>query len=75
MIKTEKINDKLVITLECNHTIVDDCFLFSSMNAPSQGKQLIMETVGEAYEKYVKSLSPDSNLEYLNKEFSAVKIS
>jgi len=76
MVKVEKINDKLVLTIECNHSIVDDCFLFGSMNAPSEGKRLIMEVSGEAYENYVRSLDhPDKrNEEYFDKEFSKIKI-
>jgi hypothetical protein len=74
MIKFEKINNKLVLTTECNHSIVDDCFLFASMNAPSEGKRLLMEVVGEAYEKYVKSLASENNIKYLEDEFAKIKI-
>jgi hypothetical protein len=79
MIKTEKIGDELVMTIKCNHNIVDDCFLFANMNAPSEGKQLIMEQVGIAYENYVKNLLSEGHyargtLEYLNDEFSKIVI-
>ena len=76
MIKIEKINDKLIITIECNHSIVDDCFLFGSVNAPSEGKSLIMETAGQAYEDYVRSLdhSDKRNKDYFDREFNNVKL-
>ncbi len=44
------------------------------MNAPSEGKRLIMEEAGTAYENYVKNLASESDMEYLNKEFDKVKI-
>jgi len=58
MIKVEKKGDKFMITIECNHSIVDDCYLYSSMDAPSQGKELIMITAGKAYEDYVQENAP-----------------
>ena len=76
MVIVEKINDKLVLTIECNHSIVNDCFLFGSLNAPSEGKRLIMEVAGEAYENYVRGQDhPDErNKVYFDNEFSKIKI-
>jgi len=74
MIKIEKVGNELVMIIKCNHEIVDDCFLFASMNAPSEGKQLIMEETGKAYENYVKSLASESDMKYLNDEFSKIII-
>lgn len=75
-VSIQKINDELVITINCNHAIVDDCFLFGSVNAPSEGKQLIMEVAGEAYENYVRGQDhPDKrNAEYFDNEFSKIKV-
>jgi hypothetical protein len=76
MIKVEKIDNKLVLTIECNHEIVDDCFLFGSLNTPSEGKRLIMEVVGKAYENYVRGLDHEDgrNKEYFDEEFSKIKL-
>ena len=79
MIKLEKITDpetlspQLKIEIKVSHEIVDDCFLFCSLNAPSEGKQMLMQAVGEAYENYVKSLAKESDMVYLNREFGNVK--
>lgn len=78
MVKVEKKasgidGPQLVITIECSHQIVDDCFMYYRMNAASLGKQLIMEQAGEAYEKYVREAAKDDgDTEYFNKEFGAV---
>lgn len=79
-ISTDKVDGEFVITIKCNYEIVDDCFIFANMNAPSEGKRLIMEVAGEAYENYVRNLLEEEKyyakgtLEYLNKEFSNVKV-
>lgn len=75
-INIEKVGEDFILTLKCKHTIVDDCFLFGSMNAPSEGKALFMEAVGSAYEEYVRALDhPDKrNKQYFDEEFSKVKI-
>lgn len=75
-VNIKKVDKKLVITIECNHEIVDDCFLFGSVNAPSEAKSLIMEVSGEAIEDYIRDLDhPDKrNKEYFDNEFSMVKI-
>lgn len=75
-----KVDGELVITIKCNHEIVDDCFIFANMNAPSEGKRLIMEVAGEAYENYVRNLLEEEKyytkgtLECLNNEFSKVNV-
>jgi len=76
MIKVEKIKDELVITIKCSHSIVDDCFLFNSANAPSEGKYLIMEQVGSAYENYVRNQDglDTPNKQYFDNEFKKIKL-
>lgn len=71
MIKTEKVGDDFILTIRCKHTIIDDCFTYNNLNSASEGKRLIMELAGEAYEKYVRELSTPEDLEYLNKEFKS----
>ena len=64
---------ELKLEMTCSHEIVDDCFMFNRCNAASEGKILIMEQIGFAYEEYVKGFAQNKEeLEYLNKEFEKV---
>ena len=74
-ITIKKVNDNLEIKIAVKHEIVDECFTLNRLNVASEGKRLIMEVSGKEYENYVKSLTKDPyDLEYLNNEFSKVKL-
>lgn len=82
MIKFERVTNQetfgtdLRIQLDISHELVDDCFMYMRLNAASQSKEMIMETIGKGYEEYVKNLAKHENdLEYLDEEFSQVKVS
>lgn len=79
MITTEKKDGgfdgpKLVITIDVSHQIVDDCFIYYRFNAASEGKRLIMEAAGQAYEEYVRTLANKDDTAYFDKEFGNVRV-
>lgn len=80
MVKIEKIFNQeafipmLRFTVDIAEELVQEHFMYNRLNSASQMKMLLMEEVGRAYEDYVRRLADIDDFEYLDKEFSAIKV-
>jgi hypothetical protein len=69
------ISSRIIIEVPLPLEMIHDCYLFSAMDAPSEIKRVIMESVGDAVDEIILSNRPDNvNEQWLRRKLIEVKV-
>jgi hypothetical protein len=69
------ISSRIIIEVPLSHEMIHDCYLFSAMDAPSEIKRMLMESVGESVDEIILGNRPENvNEQWLRRKLIEVKV-
>ena len=66
---------RIIIEVPLPHEMIQDCYSFYAMDAPSEIKRMLMESVGEAVDEIILGNRPDNvDEQWLRRKLIEVKV-
>lgn len=70
------ISSRIIIEVPLSHEMIQDCYSFYAMDAPSEIKRMMMESLGDTIDEIILSKRPDNvDEQSLRKKLIEVKVS
>ena len=70
------ISSRIIIEVPLTFEMIQDCYSYNAMNAPSEIKSMLMELLGDKIDEIILNQSPDHvNKDWLREKLSSVKVS
>jgi hypothetical protein len=70
------ISSRIIIEVPLSHEMIQDCYSFYAMDAPSEIKRMLMESVGDAVDEIILSKRPGNvDEQWLRRKLIEVKVS
>jgi hypothetical protein len=68
-------SSRIIIEVPLSHEIIQDCYLFSAMDAPAEIKRMLMESLGDTIDEIILGKRPDNvNEQWLRRKLMEVKV-
>jgi hypothetical protein len=69
------ISSRIIIEVPLSHEMIQDCYSFYAMDAPSEIKRMLMESLGDTIDEIILGKRPDNvNEQWLKSKLAKVKI-
>ena len=69
------ISSRIIIEVPLSHEMIQDCYLFSAMDAPAEIKRMLMESLGDTIDEIILGKRPDNvDEQWLRRKLIEVKV-
>ncbi len=69
------ISSRIIIEVPLSHEMIQDCYSFYAMDAPSEIKRMLMESLGDTIDEIILGKRPDNvNEQWLRRKLIEVKV-
>jgi hypothetical protein len=69
------ISSRIIIEVPLSHEMIQDCYSFYAMDAPSEIKRMLMESLGDTIDEIILGKRPDNvDEQWLRRKLIEVKV-
>ena len=69
------ISSRIIIEVPLSHEMIQDCYSYAPMDAPSEIKRMLMECLGDAIDEIILGKRPDNvDEQWLRRKLIEVKV-
>ena len=70
------ISSRIIIEVPLSHEMIQDCYSYAAMDAPSEIKRMLMESLGDTIDEIILSKRPGNvDEQWLRRKLIEVKVS
>lgn len=73
---TDVISSRYIIEIPLSQDMIQDCFMYYAIDAPTENKRMLMEILGEEIDKIILQEAQETNtdLDWLKNKLAQVKV-
>ena len=69
------ISSRIIIEVPLSHEMIQDCYSYAAMDAPSEIKRMLMESLGDTIDEIILGKRPDNvDEQWLRRKLIEVKV-